>query len=240
MALVAAMPLVAAMRPAEFLSTQIANEVFSYLAAAGVLMALCLAIRKSVEGQRLRDGIGATLCVAALAFALIYLMMVPMLVTVHRLVPTPERLIATVIASIVLLPFFLSFRVAGQARRSGDVDDAGRYRARADSGPSRCQPPGYFSAGRKSDDAVIRDLFRVVRGLRRFSLQRVQQPGVDRSRGVHLARLAVLRVDADRDQDLTRPVAIAIISDAVLMEESFAQLGEVDQGRMVLNLFLPR
>ena len=62
-------------------------------------MALCLAIGKSVEGQRLRQGIGATLCVAGLAFALIYLMMMPMSVTVHRLVPTPERLIATVIAS---------------------------------------------------------------------------------------------------------------------------------------------
>lgn len=97
------------MRLAEFLSIQIANEIFSYLAAAGVLMVLWLVLGKSVEGQRLRQGGGATVAVAALAFALIYLMMVPMSVTIHRLVPTPELLIAIAIAAIVLLPFFLSF-----------------------------------------------------------------------------------------------------------------------------------
>ena len=56
---------------------------------------------------------------ALLGFAVIYALQIPTAAVFHRMTPTPERLIATAIAPVLLIPFFLGFEAL--VRRGGMV-----------------------------------------------------------------------------------------------------------------------
>jgi dienelactone hydrolase len=109
--LLIAMPLAGLAPMAAVLSMPIANELVSWFLIAGLIMIAVLWNRSSIEGQSLRARPYATLAAAALAFGLIVAMVVPLSVTQHRIALTPERLVMTALATLMLLPFFYSFEL---------------------------------------------------------------------------------------------------------------------------------
>lgn len=118
-ALIAVMPLVANDEPAAFLSLVIGSGEVSWMAAAGIIAIAVLALWKQIDLTRIGNGIGATAVAAALAFGAIHICQVSYSVTFHRLVFTPERLIAWIIASALVFPFWLGFEFL--LRRGGIV-----------------------------------------------------------------------------------------------------------------------
>jgi hypothetical protein len=118
-ALIAAMPLVMNDEPAAFLSLVIGSPQVSWMGTAGILAIAVLALWKQIDLARICSGIGATLLVAAFAFAAIYVCQISYSVTFHLLAFTPERLIAWIFASALLFPFWLGFEFL--VRRGGIV-----------------------------------------------------------------------------------------------------------------------
>ena len=110
LALASVMPLVATHPPAFFVSLAVGDVVISWLGLAGGVM-LVFALRNRLGWERVGEHLGTTLLAALAAFAAIYAMLVPIGAVFHRLTPTPERLLATVLCSILLLPFFLAFEM---------------------------------------------------------------------------------------------------------------------------------
>jgi len=104
------MPLVATHPPAFFVSLAVGDVVISWLGLAGGVM-LVFALRNRLGWECVGEHLGTTLLAALAAFAAIYAMLVPIGAVFHRLTPTPERLLATVLCSILLLPFFLAFEM---------------------------------------------------------------------------------------------------------------------------------
>jgi dienelactone hydrolase len=119
LALIIAMPLVAAAPPAFFVSLQAADVQASWFGLAGGGIIVAMAWRGRVDWQRFRDGGLATLFAALVGFAAVYAMLVPLGPLVHRLDPTPERALATVVAGALYLPFFLAFELL--LRRGGTL-----------------------------------------------------------------------------------------------------------------------
>jgi dienelactone hydrolase len=115
--LIAAIPLVATVSPAAFLSTDGGEGLFSWLGVAGVILIAILAARNSIDWQRISADLGRTLLTGAIALTVIYAATLPMMVAVHRLSFTPERLIAACLSTILALPFFLGFELL--IRRGG-------------------------------------------------------------------------------------------------------------------------
>jgi dienelactone hydrolase len=116
-ALVAALPLVSTYVPAHFLALDTGDVLISWLSIAGVEIVGTLALTESLEWLKLREDLGVTLLTVMLGFGVIYAMQVPRDVTLHNLSFTPERLIAFILAALLLLPFFLGFEIL--VRRGG-------------------------------------------------------------------------------------------------------------------------
>lgn len=110
-ALLVAMPLAGIAPMAAVLSMPVANEVVSWFLIAGLIMVAVLWNQASIEGPVRPARPQATLGAAALAFGLIAAMVVPLCVTQHRMALTPERLVTTVLATLMLLPFFYAFEL---------------------------------------------------------------------------------------------------------------------------------
>ncbi len=94
------------------------SSVFTVCASSVIAIAV-LVLWKRIEWAWIGSGIGATALAAALAFATIYVCQNSYSVTFHRLAFTPERLIAWILASALLLPFWLGFEFL--VRRGGVV-----------------------------------------------------------------------------------------------------------------------
>jgi dienelactone hydrolase len=118
-ALIVAMPLVANNSPVAFMSLIVADRELAWLGVAGVAAIAVLVLWRRLEWRWIREGIGVTLVAAALAFATIYICQNSYWVTLHRLALTPERMVAWIIASLVMLPFWLGFEFL--VRRGGIV-----------------------------------------------------------------------------------------------------------------------
>ncbi|MGB9381105.1 alpha/beta hydrolase [Candidatus Binatus sp.] len=107
--LIAAIPLVATVSPAAFLSTEGGDELFSWLGVAGVILLAIFAARNSIDWRRIAAGVGPTLLAGGIALTLIYAATVQMMVAVHRMSFTPERLVAACFSTMLALPFFFGF-----------------------------------------------------------------------------------------------------------------------------------
>lgn len=118
-ALVAAAPLVALHAPAAFLGLEVGDILLAQLALAGVALLVAATLRGARPGQLWSLGTAQSLAAAGAAFAAVYAAMVPLGVVFHTLVPTPERLLAAAVATLLLLPFFLAFEQG--LRRGGNA-----------------------------------------------------------------------------------------------------------------------
>jgi dienelactone hydrolase len=110
-ALFAAMALNVNAPQAVFLSIVDGHIIISWLAIAGGLLLVWLALRQSDDLRRLRNGLGSTLFAAALAFAAIVIINGAYEVALHRTALTPERLLVMFASTLLVLPFFVSFEV---------------------------------------------------------------------------------------------------------------------------------
>jgi dienelactone hydrolase len=118
-ALLAAMPLVAMIVPTAFFPLVVGDVQVAWFWSAGLLLAVALILAQVLQWRRLRDGLDATVFAALLVMTIIYLCQVADQVTLHTLALTPERLIFTVVGTLLLLPFWLSFEF--MLRRGGLV-----------------------------------------------------------------------------------------------------------------------
>lgn len=118
-ALVAAMPLVGTIVPLGFYPMVVGDVQISWFAAASILAIGYLAITGRLEWTVLRAGLGATIFAALLAFAVIYLSMSAISVTLHRFSLTPERFVMLILGTLMILPFWYAFELL--VRRGGVV-----------------------------------------------------------------------------------------------------------------------
>ncbi len=118
-ALIIAMPLVANDSPVAFMSLIVAESELAWLGVAGIAAIAVLVLWRRLEWRWIRERIGATLVAAALAFATIYICQNSYWVALHRLALTPERMVAWIIACLIMLPFWLGFEFL--VRRGGIV-----------------------------------------------------------------------------------------------------------------------
>src|SRR5262249_13243547 len=110
-ALLVAMLLNVTAPQAAFLSLGDGHALMSWLAIAGGLLIVLVAIEYPEDLEQVRPRIGSTLLAAALAFAAIVVLNGAYEVTLHRTALTPERLAATIGATLLVLPFFLGFEL---------------------------------------------------------------------------------------------------------------------------------
>lgn len=107
-ALIAATPFV--MRePAGFISLVIGSSQVSWWLATGLILIGAIALARGPRWTRLGARIGFTPLAAALAIGVIYVCQVAMAVTFHNMTFTPERFLAWILTSILLLPFWAGF-----------------------------------------------------------------------------------------------------------------------------------
>ena len=104
-----AMAVLAVGVPAAFLSLEVGDVVVSLFAVAGGLL-LCVAVLRGspIPLRELRFA----LVPGAIGFAAVYLLLMPLGVVGHRMVPTAQRLVVLAAAALLLLPFFLAFEAA--------------------------------------------------------------------------------------------------------------------------------
>ena len=110
-ALFVAMALNANAPQADFLSIVEGHVLTSWLAIAGGMLIVLIAIEHPDELRQLGNGIGATMLVSALAFGAIVVINGSYEVTLHRTALTPERLLVTIASALLILPFFISFEL---------------------------------------------------------------------------------------------------------------------------------
>jgi dienelactone hydrolase len=110
-ALAAALPLVSTFVPAHFLAIDTGDVLISWLSIAGLAIMGTLVLTGSLGEFKLNEDLGRTLLIVLLGFAIIYAMQVPREVILHNLALTPERLIAFILAALLLAPFFLGFEI---------------------------------------------------------------------------------------------------------------------------------
>jgi LPXTG-motif cell wall-anchored protein len=116
-ALIAAMPLVAMDPPAAVLSLAVGDSQTSWFTVAGLILIAGLVWLGRVGWDRVRGGLGAVMFASAVGFAVIYVCQNATSVTFHRLALTPERAVVAIIATLMMLPFWLGFEVL--VRRGG-------------------------------------------------------------------------------------------------------------------------
>lgn len=126
--MVVAMPFTGAGGPVGFLSLAAGAAIVSPFAVAGGLAlggrALLGRSERGVPGWLGRDravagDLRTSLVPALIAFAGVYAVLAPLGLVYHRLVPTPPRALAWVVASLLFLPFFIAFETL--VRRGGPV-----------------------------------------------------------------------------------------------------------------------
>jgi dienelactone hydrolase len=108
LALLAALPLVAAAPLARFLGLEIADVLGGLLAAAGLL--LCAAIE--LFGEPLvpeREGALRSVLVGAAGFGAVYALVAPLAGLAHDVTPGPARAWSGLVLAALLFPFFLGF-----------------------------------------------------------------------------------------------------------------------------------
>jgi hypothetical protein len=103
------MPVVAMIVPTALFPLVVGDLQVAWFWVAGLILAVVLILAQVLQWRRLRDGLGATVFAALLVMTIIYLCQVANQVTLHTLALTPERLIFTVVGTLLLLPFWLSF-----------------------------------------------------------------------------------------------------------------------------------
>jgi dienelactone hydrolase len=116
-ALLAALPLVSTYVPAHFLALDTGDVLISWLSIAGFGIMGFLALTRNFGWTKPESDLAGTLLTVILGFALIYAMQVPRDVSLHNLAFTPERLVAFIFGTILLVPFFLAFEML--TRRGG-------------------------------------------------------------------------------------------------------------------------
>ncbi|HLX36546.1 MAG TPA: alpha/beta fold hydrolase [Candidatus Binataceae bacterium] len=121
-ALIVAMPLNQTAPQASFLSLYDGHIMTSWLAIAGAMLLVLIAVRYPYELRGLRNGLGATLFAAALAFGAILVIQGSYDVALHRTEFTPERLLIMLASAFLTLPFFLSFELI--LRRGSTINAA--------------------------------------------------------------------------------------------------------------------
>jgi pimeloyl-ACP methyl ester carboxylesterase len=114
--LLIAMPVVTLYPPASFVGLDDGNSLVSWLAVAGLLICGFLFLRGELPSL---TQAGRSTAAGLAAFVAIYLMYVPLGAVVHRLSLTPHRALTTLIAAVLLIPFFYGFEVL--IRRDGVV-----------------------------------------------------------------------------------------------------------------------
>jgi dienelactone hydrolase len=119
LALIVTMPLVSIDVAASFLSLVVGNIIVSWFALTGVAVLGAMALRGRLDWLRLSERPAATYLPALVGFAVIYALQIPIGALFHRMTPTPERLIAALMATLLLIPFFLGFEAL--LRRGGIV-----------------------------------------------------------------------------------------------------------------------
>jgi dienelactone hydrolase len=114
-ALVAAMPLVAAVPPASVLSLVIGDSQVSWFAVAGLIMVAGLLWYGRVGWDRVRERVrersGAVLVASLLCFGAIYVGFNAISITFHRMALTPERTVFWILATLLILPFWFGFEL---------------------------------------------------------------------------------------------------------------------------------
>src|SRR5262249_39854356 len=101
--------LVAMIVPTAFFPLVVGDVQVAWFWTAGVILAIVLILAQVLQWRRLRGALGTTVLAALLVMTVIYLCQVAEQVTLHTLSLTPERLIFTVVGTVLLLPFWLSF-----------------------------------------------------------------------------------------------------------------------------------
>lgn len=96
---------------ATFLSIVDGQVIMSWLAIAGCLLLVLLAVQHPEDLRPVGKGLGTTLFAAALAFGAIVVINGAYDVSLHRTSLTPERLLVTLASTLLVLPFFLSFEL---------------------------------------------------------------------------------------------------------------------------------
>lgn len=119
-ALIVAMPVIALGSPAGFVPVIVGDAQLGYLGAAGALLFVGRALARRAEwtgpvARRLAEGDswwpvdwrGTVLAGLAGAVAF-YVLLQPISVVFHRLIPTPERFLIFVVGTLLLLPIYLA------------------------------------------------------------------------------------------------------------------------------------
>jgi len=122
-AILLTLPAVATDAPLGFLGLEIGDVVISQLALAGGALLGLLALAGRLDTAAWRPGFGRAVAAGLAGFAAVYALLAPLGVVAHRLVPTPERALACVLAGIGVFPFFLGFEIA--LRRGGPLAASG-------------------------------------------------------------------------------------------------------------------
>jgi dienelactone hydrolase len=119
LALLLALPLAAGEVPTEILSQEVSPQVVAYYLAAGLLLLGGMALRGGLAGARLREGLGASVAAAGLAFVLVALATTPLGVVFHRLALTPARAASALLGAAATFPLVLALELA--LRRGGTL-----------------------------------------------------------------------------------------------------------------------
>jgi hypothetical protein len=116
-ALLVAMPILTLSAPFSFVSLVVGDVQIAWMAAASVIIIGMLVTSRRLEWPIFGERIGATILAGALGFAVVYLVQNAIAITLHRLTFTPERFIAWILCSFILLPFWIGFEML--LRRGG-------------------------------------------------------------------------------------------------------------------------
>lgn len=119
-ALLIGMPFMAVGEPAYFVSLIVGDDLFAWLGLAGGAMLALMAARAEIDWPHVTVGLRRTALAAFLAFGAIYALQMPFGEVFHTLAPTPERLLAAIAGTAIVLPFFFSFEWL--LRRGGLVE----------------------------------------------------------------------------------------------------------------------
>ncbi len=110
-ALLAAMPLVAIIPPLAFIPLVVGDVQVSWFAVAGLIMLAAIALLYPLEWTLLWQGLRNVIAVAAIVMALIYVSESNISIMLHRMALTPERLLVAAAATLLMLPFWMSFEI---------------------------------------------------------------------------------------------------------------------------------
>jgi dienelactone hydrolase len=128
-ALLLASPAVAAAPPLGFLGLEVGDVLISQLALAGAGLLGLLALAGRLDTSAWRPGFGRGVAAGLAGFAAVYALLAPLGVVGHRLVPTPERLLASIVTGLLVFPFFFGFELAlrrGNGLAASGLGVAGR------------------------------------------------------------------------------------------------------------------